>query len=392
MSDILVTALPTDPTSALFRALTTHRTENWRYELLTISGQRITDLTGVVSAEFNYSADSAIKSGGSLVYSGEDLSTVLAGEQLEWLTVLIKPWYRLTTATGETYTWPVGVFVPAAPNISYTGYKREIKIELYDKLVYLDQTKVGSTYTVKKNQNIAQTAKNILTSLVGIPEESIAVSDLNVGSPTDQVWEAGTSTLKIINDLMDSGGYYHVHCDNFGIFKIIPYVEASKISVKWRFIDDAYSVYTPQFSFSQDVFNIPNKVILVSKTESREDIPLVSVAVNDATDIAWSYPVRGRWVTYFEKDLDVSSKKQLDGLATKKLIELSLPAASYQIQHAHLPFNFYEAVVFQRNAENIRDKKAIIYGTNFNTEIGSLMSTTIMEVVTDVNFGRIISS
>lgn len=116
---------------AQIAALSEHRSEAWRYDVLDLADQKIGELDGVTEGSFDFSAFATIRSSGSLT---------CVAPNVDWLRVRVQPWYTMT-AGGQTVSWPIGVFIPASPGVDYSAPGGVQSIELYDKLLISIKTR-----------------------------------------------------------------------------------------------------------------------------------------------------------------------------------------------------------------------------------------------------------
>lgn len=346
-------------------ALAGHRGESWRYDLLNLQDQTIGTLDGVTGASFEFSIASTIRSGGSLECRVNGV---------DWLSVRIQPWYTME-AEGETLTWPIGVFIPASPGIQFSGEGNSRTIDLYDKLQILDQDRVETTYSVAPGVVVTTLIKGLL---FGIGETRDAITPSTATVRSAMVWEADTSKLQIINDLLASINYFSLWVDGYGVFQGTPYQEPGKRGTAWVFEDDDQSIYSPDFFNDRDDFNVPNKVALVS-TSTDTVAALTAVATNENPASPYSYNRRGRWITTTEKDIEVANQGTLNLMAQRRLAELSQVSSNFDISHALIPLNLNDAVKFVRSTEGI-SSVGVVQKMSFGTAVGEQVKTTIREV------------
>lgn len=347
--------------------LLTHRDESWRVNLLTQSEAAAGTLDGVTGGRLDFSVHDTIRSGGSLEVTGPGVAT-------DWLNVRIQPWYVLTTPDGEV-SWPLGVFLPAAPKTRHTDTGRLVAVELYDKLLILDQDKIETTYTVDAAAVVTDTVRDLITST---GETKVALADSAETLTAPMVWEAGTSKLRIVNDLLAAVNYFAVWVDGWGRFRADPYVRPSARGVRWSFVDGASGIYSPDFAEDRDGFAVPNKVLLVSRTDGASEA-LTSVSTNTDPGSAWSQPSRGRWVVHVETDVEATSQAVLDGIAARRLAELSQVSAVLEIQHAPIPLDLNDAVGFRRSTVGL-EVLAVVQRMSVDMATGALVSTTLKGV------------
>lgn len=345
-----------------------HRDESWRWDILTLKEAPAGTLDGVEAGTLEFNVNSTIRGGGTLTWSGAD--------EPDWSQVLLQPWYVLRTAEMEI-SWPRGVFIPAAPVDAHNDTGKTVEVELYDKLLILEQDAVDATYTVAKGANVVAAIRAVISS-AGQTRHSIDDNTQTLRSA--MVWEAGTSKLRIVNDLLDSINYFSLWCDGYGVYQGNPYKAPSERPVARTFVDDEDSIYSPDFGHDRDLFNIPNKVIQVGRGDG--DTPgLVATATNTNPKNPYSQPARGRWITHVDTDVEATSQTVLNNIAKRRLSELSQVASSLDFTHAHVPLELNDVVEFERRDRGL-DFTATVQSFSISTTPGDLMKTKIREVTT----------
>ena len=345
-----------------------HRDESWRWDVLTLKEAPAGTLDGVEAGTLEFNVNSTIRGGGTLTWSGLD--------EPDWSKILLQPWYVLRTAEMEI-SWPRGVFIPAAPVDSHSDTGKTVEVELYDKLLILDQDKVDATYTVGKGANVVAAIRAVIGS-AGQTRHAIEDNTQTLRSP--MVWEAGTSKLRIANDLLDAVNYFSLWCDGYGVYQGNPYKAPSARPVVRRFVDDQNSIYSPDFTHDRDMFDIPNKVIQVGRGDG--DTPgLVATATNTNPGNPYSYPSRGRWIVHVDTDVEATNQTTLDSIAARRLGQLSQVASTVDFTHAHVPLELNDVVVFERGDREL-GLTATVQTMSISTTPGDLMQTKIREVTT----------
>lgn len=348
-----------------FKLLTGPREESWRYDILNLNNHRLGTLDEVTSASFEFSTFTTIRSSGQLESKAKGI---------DWMKVRIQPWYT-ARGGGHELSWPIGIFIPAAPGTQYSGEGASQSIELYDKLQILVDDKVESTFSVAAGTNVTTQIKGLL-SAAGEVKDAVTPSDAELR--TSMVWEADTTKLQVINDLLAAINYFSLWVDGYGVFHGTPYIEPAARGIAWSFKDDSNSIYSPNFFNDRDDFSVPNKVQLVS-TSDGETPALTAEATNEDPNSRYSYNQRGRWITMTELDVEAASQFTLNTLAQRRLIELSNVSSTFDISHALLPLELNSAVEFIRDTEDIRTT-AVVQKMSFSTGVGEQVKTTIREV------------
>jgi len=344
-----------------------HREESWRWEVLTLEEAPAGTLDGVQAGTLDFSIFNTIKGGGSLTFAGE--------EEPNWARIMLQPWYSLHTRQGPI-EWPLGVFIPAAPPGTYTDAGKTVDVELYDKLLILDQDKMERTYTVPAGTPVADHIRAMIDDAGQAGRHAIEDSEEQLRN--NMTWEAGTSRLAIINDLLDSINYFSLWCDGWGVYQGRPYQAPAQRPTARVFVDDEKSIYSPNFTHDLDLFNIPNKVIEVGRGDEEEE-GLTAVATNMDPDSPHSYQARGRWITHVDEDVEATSQAVIDAIAKRRLAELSQTSSVIEFQHALVPMELNDIIEFQRNHYGLAIR-ATLQSFSISTATGALVQSKIREV------------
>lgn len=247
-------------------------------------------------------------------------------------------------------------------------------MELYDKLLVVDQDAVETSYALDVGANVINSIADLILS-TGEARVSITASAETLR--TAMVWEAGTSKLRIINDLLSAINYFSLWVDGYGNFRAEPYVEPSRRGLSWSFFDNAESIYSPDFSHDFDTFKIPNKVILVSQSDGETEA-LTATAYDQRPDSPFSFEARDRWIAVTETNVEATSQAVLDALAQRRLKELQMVGSTYEISHALIPLDLNALVAFRRL--DLIDALGVVQKFTLRTDVGALVTSTIREV------------
>lgn len=345
--------------------ITGHRRFTWWVELLNLSDVPLGRLDGVKSCECRFNVNAKIRGGGSLTYSGP---------RVDWLRHRLQPWIEITDGT-RTDRRPLGVFIPAAPGTRYSATGSEVELELYDKTDLLDKDRVENAYSAPAGVIVTDFVRSILLAM---GESQVAITDSTETLRNPMVWEAGTSKLRIINDLLAAINYFAIWCDGYGVFRADPYRRPQQRAVELELIDGDNCIYAPEFSHDFDAYDVPNKVACTS--DSNGDKPaLTAVATNVDPANPYSYPARGRWIVRVENSVEASSQAVLQGIADRYLIEGQQVGSKYAIKHAAVPLELNDVVRFVRAAEGI-DIAGVVQSMQYQLEVDALVQTLIREV------------
>jgi hypothetical protein len=295
-----------------------------------------------------------------------------------WNQIFVQPWYTATFPDGSVETWPMGVFVPTTPGKKHSDDTIECDVDLFDKLVILDQDAFEDAYSVVAGTVVTDLVSTIISEATSV-SSFISIDQSAETVRTDMVWEPGTSKLTVVNDLLASINYFSLWVEGYGVFRSSAYVAPGVRPTSWVFADDQDSIYLPNFTDDDDTFDTPNKFIVVS--QSNGEVPaLVGVATNENPDSEFSYQQRGRWIAQKEQGAEATSQGVADALAARRLVEVTASSSVYKISHAIVPgLDLNGVVSFVRDAVGIRTK-GTVQSMTVKTVPGSLVDTRISEV------------
>lgn len=354
---------------------TGHRLEEWSWRILDWDHAELAALDGVQGGAIEYSTGNTIRGGGNLTWTGDRKS------EPDWDRIYLQPWYSFTAEDGTRHSWPRGVFIPATAPTDYSDTGRILDVELYDKLLILDQDKVLETYSVSAGANVV-TAIRAVIEQAGQDRHSIEDSPERLSN--DMVWEPGTSRLRIVNDLLESINYFALWADGDGTYQGLPYQDPQARPTVRAFIDDENSIYAPDFQHERDTFDTPNRVVAVGRGDDSGDgggepEVYVGIAENTNPDSPTSYQARGRWIVHHEQDVEATSQQVINQIAARRLTELTQTSSVVEFQHAPVPLELNDIIEFSyRDDVKVR---ATVQSFSIGTDTGDLMSTRVREVV-----------
>lgn len=347
-------------------ALFTHRDDRFRFELLNSDDALIADLDGVEGGQLDFSIFDTIRSGGNL--------DITENQVIDWLSSRVKVYYVLATDAGDL-EWPLGVFIPAAPVSNINGATKSKSVELYDKLLVLQQDAFDTTYVVAAGTVVTDAIRAIIEST---GETNISITASTETLTSTMFWSAGEKKLKAVNDLLSAINYFSIWCDGNGQYRAEPYKAPAYRTVVHTFRDDDQGLYLPKFKLDDDAFDVPNKFIGIV---SNPDEELVSIATNTNPDSPFSYANRGnRWIVEVETGMNATSQTILDGLTERRLAEASQVAGTVEISHAWLPIDLNNVVGFVSEQSDVSGTYTLVK-KSIALVSGSLVAATIREVL-----------
>jgi hypothetical protein len=362
-------------------SLSTARVSEYRYELLNNNDSMFGELSGVQpGGTLSWDAYASIKSSGQLPVTDMDMT-------IDWLNTRIRPVVILTSGASVLEV-PLGIYLCAAPVEEWSEKGRTWKVELVDKLSVLDQDiqldANGNpiTYGLEQGVNIISVVRQLITAAGESPN---AIGAGNETLAASQVWETGTTTLKIINDLLTQAGYFSLWCDGSGDYRTVPYVPPAQRQPIYSYANPfeigENSLLSPDWTNDQDIYAIPNRYVVIGQGDDTTP-GLTATATNTNVNSPFSYPSRGRWITQIEKDVEATGQDALESYAERKLSAASSVGRSLEIKHLFLPEAQVNQVVrFVSEEANIDDLFSILK-TTVTLDALAFQSSSIQEVLT----------
>lgn len=300
------------------------RVDDYRIELLTRSDVPIGYLDGVTSASVTLNTNAELKASGSL--SVDDVGQLVAGEPIDWLNVRIRPWSII-----EGVWVPLGVYIPAVEGEDWDDGRRQWPVPLQGKLLALAEERWPDTYTCPAGTLVVSL---VLQLIQEAGERQVTYTDSAERLRSPMSWDPATTKLRIINDLLDAIGYWSLWVDRWGAFRVEPYAVPTRRPVVYRFERGETAIHYPQWSRSQALAGVPNRVTAVSQ-EDGETAAMVETVTNEDPTSRFSYQARGyRWIDAEPlTGVEASSREVLRGHAERALAAASAPSATLEVGH-----------------------------------------------------------
>ena len=347
-------------------ALTANRQSTIAVQLLTAAEGDAGTLDGVTGGSVVHTAAKSVHGSATFIVVDD-------GQDVDWLTARFRP-----SLTIEGYgTTTLGVFLVAEAPEAWGDTGRVWTIKLLDKNTILDQDAVDAAYALDAG---AVVTDEIITLIESTGETNHAITPSAATLVNPLVWPAGTTKLQIVNDLLSVINYFSLFCNGDGQYRGEPYVKPASRPVVWTFNDGSDCIYLPALVKDVDLFAIPNKVIAITQGDGTT-AALTSSATNTDATSPYSTVSRGRTITYVASGVEAADQATLDDFAERRLIELTTPTASIDVQHAFVPdVTFNRAVQFRRTPAEI-DARHVVSKTETSLDPTVLAKSTLTEVV-----------
>ena len=384
------------------------RQTEFRYELLSHdSATGVDSLAGFLdgvdptSGRLDWESSSTVKKSGTIsvtdLAAAKDGRTAIADVDL--LKARIRP-VRIIEGLPET---PLGVYLLNASPEQWSGTGRTYDVVMHDKSTVLEQDPVDGSFTAGTDEPVLQ----IIADVIASAGETISFdgSDTRTLS-SPKTWKAGTSKLKIVNDLLAALGYFALRVDGLGNFRATPYVEPADRSTRYSILngkdgkplqrelrDGEQSIYSPEWKHDRVNYKVPNKVIAIA-AGTGDGPALRGLATNENPDSPYSYQGRGnRWIGpdsgplvvdvpdfSAEGDPAAATEAFLEAAARRSLIAQSSVQASIELDCLPIPIELLDAMTFANVPAKINARHTVRSATIPLTFDG-LMSLKLQEVV-----------
>lgn len=289
---------------------------SFRYEHLEPDGSWIRDLTQVTSGEVtqNWLADVKRTAKFSMAETGG----------IDFLADRIRPVVRLHLppyGADNWVEWPQGVFLLSTTKRGSTAAGQILRdVEGYDQLqVYADDA-VDTRYTVAAGANVITSVTTLLNSVLVPP--SIVSTPHSGTLTTAKEWPPGTTKLKMINELLGMVNYESLSFDEDGRALVRPYRSPTERAPEYTYADDQHGLVVPAVDQELDLFNIPNKWVLVV-SEPELDTPLTSTYTNTDPASPTSTVRRQRTITDYREEQEAVDQTTLNGKVARLAFEAS---------------------------------------------------------------------
>jgi hypothetical protein len=368
------------------------RVTSYRWEIIGHASNGVDsfvgNMDGVSDGSIKWTLNAQVKGGGSV--SVVDIDEAAPG--LIRIGDLSLPSLRLRPVCSieglpDIY---LGIFLVTNAKEEWDDTGRVWDLELLDKCTVPQQDSVDQSYAVAAGTLILKQVQTILATC----GETIAIDNGNtLATSTGLVWEAGTSKLQIINDLLDVAGYNALWMDGMGNFQATPRVLPAKRDPNYALLgiprvleDGEQAIYSPQWEREADSFDVPNKVVTVQAAGGTDAPALTGQWTNQDPTSPYSYQSRGRWIVNTVSDVDCPAgttadiQAFLNSRAQTTLIQQSAVQAQVDTTHLPIPIAVGDVVQFVNSEAGI-DAMHVITSTELDTHPLGLMKSSLQEVI-----------
>jgi hypothetical protein len=196
-------------------------------------------------------------------------------------------------------------------------------------------------------------------------------------------WDAGTTRLKIINDLLDAANYFSLWCDGHGRYRATKYQAPKDRTPIYRaqapLVAGESSLFSPDWEDDHDIYGVPNRYVAI-QTGDGDDEGLTAVATNEDPDSRFSFDARGRWITEVEDGVEATGQAALDAYAERKLAAATDVESKISISHVYLADLLVNEVV-EFSAGDLDGILTTVTNTEVTLDPAELVKTKLRKVV-----------
>lgn len=298
-------------------------------------GAEIPHITG---GELNFSALDDLKVTGTLDFEGD-----AAPEGV------VRVYYSFE-AGGERVVEPLATLFAACAKPSHDGKAASGKLECSSSLKPMSKKLARVPYSVPAGSDAVSVAAGIAEGC-GLP---VSATPSGYRTPSETVFDAGTSYLEVANGMLAMAGYSSCRPDPYGTVVMEPYVEPSARAVAFTFSDGDGSIMYPEVSPESEL-DVPN--VLALRYESDSEALWATAENADPGDPRST--ANSDEVTVFEEvseiDGDTAEERlaSLKALAASKLADASVTVEKASLSHAWLPVWPADAVAIDYGSAGI---------------------------------------
>lgn len=246
---------------------------------------------------------------------------------------MVRIFITVEDADGATHSEALATMFPTSPKRTKTLRGDVGSVDLYSTLYLLQARKTREPLTLPAG-TVAVSYASSLAVTCGLPVVADAsAAALNVAKSYDAL----TSYLEIVNDLLEFAGFAGATVDGMGNVVMRKYVNPSKLAPTYEWTDGAECVYQEGVEYEYDTWGAPNAYTCISSPA--DGAPLVATATNDDPGSAISTVTRGYVVDAGETVSDIEDAAALAALAERRLADATSNVESITIRHLWAPFD-----------------------------------------------------
>lgn len=314
------------------------RIVKFRYDLLDRNDKKIGELDSVISGEVSMN---------SLATNSKRVGNfrIREDKNIDWLNDRIQPFCMFKMPDNEWIEYSMGIFLLSSPTKREENGNIYRDVESYDGLKVLLDDRFDKRYVIQEKSSYLKAITDILLE-AGITKINIAETDLMLR--TTKEFEIGTEKLRVINELLQEINYTSLWVDENGYYTAKPYILPNEREIEYTYADDKLSIMYPGIEEELDLFNVPNKFIVVASNPERS--PLVSRYENINPKSLTSIPSRERVIVDYREVDDIANQEALDEYTKRIAYEASQVFGYVNFNTTIMPFHSYSDLLEIKNS------------------------------------------
>lgn len=282
--------------------------------------------------------------------------------------------YLVTFQNGITERHPLGTFLIQTPTYSFDGRMKQVKVDAYTPLIELKENQSDLGYTVVKDSNIMNTAKDIIEDKCRAPVLDVSCDKT---LPNNFVAENNETWFSYISVLM-SNANYTFGLDAYGriLFEKTD-ISLDAMQPTWIYDDGNESIIYADISLNNDLYGIPNVVEVIYM--DNEGNYYFSRVQNTDEDSPLSINNRGRTIVKRVTDpkfYGVPTQEMVDEYAYNLLKTLSTLQYTVTYKHGYCPVNIGDCVLINYAKAGLNNVKAKVVSQNISCTPGCVVDET----------------
>lgn len=274
--------------------------------------------------------------------------------------------YLVTIQNGVKEKHPLGTFLIQTPSSSFDGKSKSVSMDAYTPLIELKEKIPPIGYSLKKGDEIMETASRLAREGLRAPVIETSSSDT---IPYDFVANTNDTWLSFIRDFI-ANAKYSLALDEYGRILFMPNQDTASLQPIWTFDDSNSSILYSDFTLDHDLYDVPNVVeVLYSDGEHS----YYARIVNDDPNSPVSTVNRGREIIQRVTDPQVSgtpNQEQITLYARNLLRELSSLEYTISYAHGYCPVRIGDCVRFNYSKAGLMGVKAKVISQSIKCEPG----------------------
>lgn len=282
--------------------------------------------------------------------------------EVEWTSDEIKP----VLISGEA-EHELGILMPASVTNNDRETVETVTIQAFDRCWRLRDTKIKRSYFIAAGTLYLDAIESLITA-AGIPAVFRTDSDAVVAENRED-WQAGTSYLTIVNDLLSEINYKQLWFNSAGLAVLEPKMLPIAQNIKHVFTDkkpdprnsrEAHQIQVaPQIARMADFYSAPNVFVCICSNADKSG-GMSATAENRNPQSPLSISRRGREIVSVVNVKNIASQSALQTYANNLLSSTMISGEVITVQTPLLPgFGVDEPVAIgAKNVDGICIEKA----------------------------------